>query len=368
MPALHLDPDLARSTARSLRDSARQVETPIQSLQRALANLEMAWQGGGAESFSSQGRRLTRDLAAQTEHLEMLIQRLLHEIDEWETVDQRGAALFRQGLQTGGINFTPGPAMPASGGGWGDLIPSYWVAIPTVTTLAVVTGWLTGVPAWLTDWFRRIFGPEPAPAEVPVEAPAKPRPAQEAVPPVQPEAPAKEYVAYHDVPVKSQGSAYGNAACSPTSVSMVMDYYHNQDANNPTATPQELIDSLDKGDGTPGNGISLSRMADEINDVGYSEVSARGGASLDDLHTALDDGPVVVTVGVRVTGEGTVGGSGARALAGPGSTTHAVVVKGRTETAVIVNDPWSGQEMEIPNATFNDMWNRGTNGLVVIRP
>jgi hypothetical protein len=65
------------------------------------------------------------------------------------------------------------------------------------------------------------------------------------VPIEESESPTTQYDTYYDVPIKSQGTAYGSAACLPTSISMVMDYYKTQNANNNTASPDDLIKMLD---------------------------------------------------------------------------------------------------------------------------
>ncbi|MGB9723152.1 MAG: hypothetical protein ACP5OO_03065 [Chloroflexia bacterium] len=77
------------------------------------------------------------------------------------------------------------------------------------------------------------------------------------------------YELYHDLSPRSQGALYGNAACLPTSVSMVLDYYHAQDAAHRTALPGELVRMLDPGDGTPGQGVPGNRMQDELAELGY---------------------------------------------------------------------------------------------------
>ncbi len=38
---------------------------------------------------------------------------------------------------------------------------------------------------------------------------------------------------------------------------------------------------------------------------------------------------------------------------------HALVVKGFGKDTVVVNDPWSGKELQIPDATFTQMWSGG---------
>jgi predicted double-glycine peptidase/uncharacterized protein YukE len=171
-----------------------------------------------------------------------------------------------------------------------------------------------------------------------------------------------------NVPAKSQGELYGNAACSPTSVSMVLDYYSAQNAQNRTASPQEIIAMMDKGDGTYGKGMSLSNLTDELNDLGYKNVTQQVGAQYADLRAAVKDGPVIVTSGVKIVGPGTVTANVARAIDGPGNTIHAMVVTGVGDDQVNINDPWSGQQMQLPRDTFEKMWSRGSSAVYSIRP
>lgn len=170
------------------------------------------------------------------------------------------------------------------------------------------------------------------------------------------------------VPIKAQEAIYGNAGCSPTSVSMILDYYNAQDPQNKTISPQELVDSMDEGDGTVGKGISLSRLTDELNDLGYENISQQVGAEFSDLDNALKGGPVIVTAGVRIVGPGTISADVPRAIEGPGNTIHAMVVTGIGDNLVSVNDPWSGQNLQFSLETFEKMWTRGSSAIYSIRP
>lgn len=172
----------------------------------------------------------------------------------------------------------------------------------------------------------------------------------------------------YDVPVLSQDDLYGNAACSPVSACMLLEYYHGLDPVKRTVTPQKLISMLDPGDGIPGKGMSLSRVTDELESLGYKHISQKIHASLADIKTELENGPFIVTVGVKLSGPGTLPGGTARSILGPGSTIHAMVLKGFRGDSAVVNDPWTGTELEFPIDTFGNMWKLGLNGMYMIRP
>jgi uncharacterized protein YgiM (DUF1202 family) len=195
--------------------------------------------------------------------------------------------------------------------------------------------------------------------------PSQAAPAIETAPPVEIK-PTEKSV--YEVPILSQDSLYGNAACSPVSACMLLEFYHGLNQVNRTVTPQQLISMLDPGDGTPGKGMSLSNVTDELESLGYKHISQKVHASLVDLKAELVNGPFVVTVGVKLAGPGTVSSGVPRSILGPGSTIHAMVIKGILGDAAVVNDPWTGKELSLPMDNFGNMWKLGLNGMYMIRP
>jgi uncharacterized protein YukE len=386
MTTLHMQTETVHAAARSLKSNSEIMQAGVQSLRGAVENLYSSWRGSSSEEFHAETESLLKRLASQAEAISLLADRLAREVQEWEAVDQRGA----QGSMTSvfmGSGLSSFAAMPAAAGGRAWSLPFNATSILPLTTSVSIAALIAGIPAWLSGFMDRFFGaPEViSPLGDPGRSPAPPTPSgrktfgdllNESPPsatasgaPVAPvDSPASKYDTYYDVPLKSQGDLYGNAGCSPTSVSMVTDYFHAQDPSNATATPAELITSLDKGDGTPGSGISLSNMTDELGDLGYENVTTKVNANLEDLKSALGSGPVIVTSGVSIVGPGTAASGVARDITGPGGVIHAMVVKGISEQNVAVNDPWSGMSKDIPMDTFSKMWNNGSNGMVVIRP
>lgn len=390
MTTLHLLPDSARTTARSINNSSATLAAHLQELNSAARRLDPAWQGGGKDTFSSEMDSLLRLLNGRQEELALLAARLEREIAEWEETDQRGASGWQSGQWTAAWLRSQ---LPSAAGGSGFGGPGLAAILPLMTAVSIGS-FFAGIPAWLKGILDQLFPPapilspipegppapqpgalhrlineklpsQPAPPESPAPAASASAQPVETVPAIQPES---KFDILHDVPAQSQGSLYGSAACAPTSASMVLDYFHGKDSNNQTIATDKLISMMDKGDGTPGQGVSLSNLNDELSDLGYHNITTQVNASLDDLKSQLQSGPVIVTAGVKIVGPGSVTSDVPRAVTGPGSVMHAMVVKGVGSDGVLVNDPWSGSEMQIPTDTFNQMWSNGSNGLYAIRP
>lgn len=377
MSTLHLVPESAHQTAAFLRRQADVLSQAAQSLRRDVSRLQIAWQGGRSESFQAESQSLVRQIQAQAEALDLLACRLETEIQEWEAADGRGADSWR-GLFRSALAW-----LPLSGGG----------AAPQPLFAAFsLGGWLSGLPAWVKGWLERLFPPEPIHSPIPDEPVVpkgrlyetmrkgfarleqkqasstaqivqrlrieEPAPSASASPTLA--AKPSDYPIFYQIPPKSQGTLYGGAACLPTAASMVMDYYHAGNSNLKTASPSELIDMLDPGDGTSGSGIGLDRLNDDLSELGYS-ASVRSG-SMDDLESALRSGPVIANVRVGLVSQP------ARDILPEGSYHHAVLVKGMNDKSVVLNDPWSGSEKVYSRAEFEKMWKNGGNRLIEVRP
>jgi uncharacterized protein YukE/uncharacterized protein YvpB len=377
MTTIHLQPESAHVASQSLKQASNNLAAHLQELGSTANRLDAAWEGGGKDAYNTGTESLLRKLNTSEEELAILIDRLQREIVEWEEVDRGGASGWQDWQQvTAWLNqqaSLPTAAGPGSGA-WQTA-----AVLPLVTVVAV-SEFFTNLPSWLRDFLDKLFPPAHVISPIPDEetktgpdAPVAPTEEQPAAPPAPettapPPEPEKKYDVLYDVPVKSQGDSYGSAACSPTSVSMVLDYFHNQDSNNKTISTNDLIKAMDTSDGTPGHGIALTNLTDELNDLGYKNISVKVDASMDDLKSQLASGPVIVTAGVKIVGPGSVTPGVPRAIPGPGNTIHAMVVKGINADTVVVNDPWSGSEMEIPTEIFQKMWSNGSAAYYSIRP
>lgn len=168
----------------------------------------------------------------------------------------------------------------------------------------------------------------------------------------------------YDVPVKAQGNLLNGTACVPTSVSMVLDYYHKNNSQLQSATISQFIADLNPGDIKPGIGISISDIIDNLQALGYrhSFYKISPQINLSDLKYYLQDGPVIVQTGLDL-------GHNPRRILGVGDKQHALVLRGFSPDGqtVYVNDPWSGSQLELQLTDFLAMWNNGHNIALMIR-
>lgn len=335
MTTLHMETDSVRLFAQQIRQTTAQTEELANYTMHSMSNMD--WIGPSREEFGIELQRLITNLLAQADHGRILANRVERETQEWEQV----SATFLKS------NYS---VITAAGGGVS--IMNFWYLAPTYTLFTIFNN--LNAPDWVRDQIGNLFNPTTA--APPITENVAPEPAP---PPSEEINLENNDDSYYNITPQDQGNLYGSAACGPTSVSMIMDYYHQKDAHNLNATPQEIISGLDKGDGTLGSGISLSRLDDDIQEYGY-QVNWQTSASLDDLKKTLKEGPAIINGMVDLKGQD---------IDIPGSqVNHSMVVKGISPEKVIINDPWSGTEKEIPINDFQTMWERSKSVLYVIRP
>ena len=383
MTTLHLETEIARVAARRLSQDGQALSAELRALRNALGVLDESWQGGGQEEFDADASDLLRSLDAQSEAILYLTARLQREIQEWEETDQRGAAALH-GVRSAATYYA-GLGLPFAGGAAGS--SSLWQSILPMFTAVSITSFLSGLPTWLDSLLECFFPPPTLISPIPEGAdevqpgelsrlierefseqpPAVPgNQSQEAAPATPsaqvapPSSPAAGYDVYYDIQPKSQGTLYGNAACLPTSMSMVMEYYHSKNSVNSTASPSDLLDMLDPGDGTRGNGVGLDKLNDDLAELGYSSDVRTG--SMDDLNAALREGPVIVNTRVGLIK------TSVRDITPNGSVNHALLVKAINANTILVNDPWGGAEKTFSRKTFEQIWKGGGNYMVIVRP
>lgn len=380
MAILKMETDRVQAAKALLNHTAVSLQTTSQTLTNAEYALADAWQGYSRDLFLNELQPLIQRLAQLGDDGLLLSQRLQREVEEWEQVAAQ--------LSAGPLVWQAALLQAAGGGAnrWlPDGLPGWQSALPPLAIVSQLGGWLDTWPDWLKTQlspFLLFLQPPTPPVQTPepagptrrgelLDEPVAEEPTKEAgvqkgvgtavTPPETPPSQTAPATNGYPVPLKAQGRLGGSAACAPTSVSMILDYYHNLDGQNQTASPQELLAMLDKGDFTQGKGMSLNRITDELQDLGYGNVSAQVDASQTDLQNHLQQGPVIATVRLDMQ---------TNQLTAAGSVVHAVVVKGVSGDGqtVFINDPWTGSEVLLPLADFAATWQGGSNGLYVIRP
>jgi hypothetical protein len=177
----------------------------------------------------------------------------------------------------------------------------------------------------------------------------------------------------HKVANLSQGGDFGNAACFPTSISMISHFYHEKNPSNPIIDSHDIITRADPGDGTAGKGFGMDKLTDEIKEYGYKNILITVGESnsLESLRNTVENHPVIIAGGVTIQGNGSTNmPESNRAITGIGNTIHAMVVKGFSSNGeeIILNDPWSGKEIRWETKKFEVIWEKGKRTIVNIQP
>jgi|GEM_PF-1201917 GNAT superfamily N-acetyltransferase/predicted double-glycine peptidase len=142
----------------------------------------------------------------------------------------------------------------------------------------------------------------------------------------------------HDLVYNDQPTQYG---CTPASVSMITDYWHQQDLQHPTKTPQEFLDINAAQGEFHHTGMSASALHDDLRQLGYV-AQDHVNASFGDLQRDVQQGPVLAVVKLGMEESGL---------------NHAVVVTDVfSDGTVRVNDPWTGKAQVYAKERFLSSW------------
>lgn len=160
----------------------------------------------------------------------------------------------------------------------------------------------------------------------------------------------------HDLTYKGANTEYG---CAPSSASMVLGYWHQQNPENLTMSAQDLLDSNVAQGEFDRFGMSSSNIHDDVSKLGYT-AQDHTNSSLDELKSAVADGPVIAIVKLGMKTDGT---------------NHSVVVTGISDqNEVRVNDPWTGKAQTYSWEQFSKSWGANfgkdapTNSFTLIKP
>jgi WXG100 family type VII secretion target len=163
-------------------------------------------------------------------------------------------------------------------------------------------------------------------------------------------------VTHFDVPVKSQNdltyagkkNGYG---CAPTSASMILDYWHQQNESNRTISSQALLDLNVKEKQFTGAGLSFDKLEDDLTNLGYHPHLSKD-SSQEALQKAVESGPVMAVVRTGLTTNGYA---------------HAVVVTGVKDGQVYYNDPLTVKETVATWDEFDKSWGSNFGSGVATR-
>jgi uncharacterized protein YukE/uncharacterized protein YvpB len=381
-----IQPSYLRTTARNIASSAEKIGNSIMQVDNIIQTLgPIRFEGNRAEHLRNRYNQQHPLISTAPQLIKRYSEQLTIIANRFDIADARIGESFGKDAdppgqyvaEYGRRDGSSGMGMTYSGGMGMLAVPALMAAV------RLEPGWSQSLPSWLREWLDRSFPPVmPLQIETPTGMPAasdgktpfgrllEDLPREEFVP----AAAVSDNGIQHNVPLKSQGALYGNAACAPTAISMVLDYYHASDAANPTRSIEDIKNMFDKGEFTTGRGISLNRVVDELQNspadtldpgLGYANTSLKygQGVSFNDLETSLKDGPVIVNAAVGLQ-------NSPRAITGPGNTNHAMVVTGISTDSetVMLNDPWTGQALTFERGQFDKMWSKGQNAILAIRP
>lgn len=356
MPILHMQTDEVRQMVQYGTQNIDRCKDEVDRVWAAATGLENEWVSGAAVEFRANLQAIYNQLLALLDEGKVLFNRAQSEVEEWEALGS--AARMAQLNQQYGMTNVSGLPIAGAGG--------FPVAIPSIGGIISGIVQFIGGQFRLPDWFpKNPLAPDnsipipgafegtesnPSSSGNTPEAPTATGSAETAAPPptITPEV----TEVHHSVPVQSQiglnrGKDETLYGCTPTSASMVMDYWHNQDEKNQTALAQDLLNENVQEKEFGATGMAYDHIIDEFEERGYraelhtSPVGSDAGASKTALQDALKGGPVMTTVRLNLNTTGEV---------------HSVVVTGFNKDNVTLNDPWTGKEETCSWEKFNASW------------
>lgn len=357
MSNLRMNTTLTYDTGVRLSQFASQATEQADAVQRAVRSIE--WESPRRDAFVGEVEAVVREIQQIAENFDQLGSRTRLESMEWE----EAAAVF-------GV----GAGLPSAAGG---------AAAVGVVGVQVYRDpdWLGVLPEGIRNNIHTVLlslGLLPAvytaTAQYPGSVPSTPAPVSSSEPTAlgklletEPVTPASSLAAKsHKVPVYGQGTLGGAAACNPTSMSMITNYWHAQDATNLAGTPKDLMQkAIDANYFVSGQGMDFRESQNLLRDMGYDAnmISFENGSPQTDLQNALSNGPVMAMVNYDIPHS---------QLAASGDV-HAVVVSGMSEDGSMVRvlDPWGeGRAVDLSWDKFNASWSsfedgRGIDNMVV---
>ena len=110
---ISMDTERTQTAARLLLQQSERMDAIIDNFAREVRRLNGGWDGGYSDAFCSEMDSLKRQLEKKAWELTNIAQRLQHEIDEWQSVDNTR----HEGISTKAILFSSAVAGAAAAGG-----------------------------------------------------------------------------------------------------------------------------------------------------------------------------------------------------------------------------------------------------------
>jgi hypothetical protein len=158
-----------------------------------------------------------------------------------------------------------------------------------------------------------------------------------------------------EVPIYGQDTAGGSAACAPTSMSMIMNYWHDQNSDLAGPSRDEVLQAaIDANYFEQGRGMDFNEAEKILDNYGYdASVQLFNGddaAMQSSLKEQLGNGPVMAMVSLDTKAD---------QLVSEGGVAHAVVIAGISNdgSMVRIHDPWEGgRAVDMSWDAFKGAW------------
>jgi uncharacterized protein YukE len=373
VPRILVTPEHLSSTAPRLKSAADTLGKLEGQLNSILTNLDMEVRqrsdvDAQVQNARQQARALSQELAAMADYLNQ-------KADTFIEADRQGS------LTLGALPIPPviqsTGTIPITGASYVVPVAMVLAAVPTANTLiSSVPGIWGQVETWVRDRFSGFFQTSQPSVSISQPTgdfgalidkskeqikpssgfgalidkglPKEPTPASEKNDQGKINVDNGDTVTqwWADVPTKSQANlrykgvptAYG---CTPTSTSMILDYWHAKNPSYKTISPQELLSINEKQDQFNKTGMSIVDLKDDLNSLGYKS-TVYGNSDQQALKAAIERGPIIAVVRVNMADNGFP---------------HAVVVTGISPTnQVKINDPLTGKSQTFTWEQFGRSW------------
>lgn len=351
MPLLYMQTDEARSKASSIAGIAQVILESCNAIQAA--GTSIVWESSASIQFHDELYNIRQTLSQLAEQADQLSSRLRTEAGEWEAVASGSSSVGEFSFPGTTASQAYINSMVMAGGGaslaFNNLFNNPLLLLFVPGLRPYLLGHALG--AWIKEQTLTI----PVQPEPPAARPVVTNYFGELTKKIEAEITPAETLARNSLPVPllGQGDTGGRANCAPTSISMIMNYWHNKNENNPVFTPDQLYsEAVEQKFFSHAQGIDFFEAKKLFEAHGYEAevMTFQNLADVDlqgDLRLTLKDGPVMALVRLNLSSSDSSGG-------------HAVVITGLSDdgSLIRINDPWQdGKAIDLPWEKFTASWN-----------